>query len=79
MASWIPLLAPLLVELLHLPGLYRVGDVDVGLHRLVVFVAGPFHHHVDGDAQGETVADERFPPHVGCDAENCKCYLELKS
>lgn len=29
MASWIPLLAPLLVELLHLPGLYRVGDVDV--------------------------------------------------
>ena len=37
----------------HLAGLDAVDDVDVGLHRLVVGVAGPFHHDVGRDAAGE--------------------------
>ena len=37
----------------HLAGLDAVDDVDVGLHRLVVGVAGPFHHDVGRDASGE--------------------------
>ena len=40
------------IHLGHLAGLDAVYDVDVGLHRLVVGVAGPFHHDVGRDASG---------------------------
>ena len=41
------------IHLGHLAGLDAVDDVDVGFHRFVVGVAGPFHHDVGRDAPGE--------------------------
>ena len=41
------------------------GDVDVGLHGLVVAVAGPFHHDLRRDATGEGQADEGAAAGVG--------------
>ena len=43
------------IQLRHLAGLDGVDDVDVGLHGLVVVVAGPFHYDVRRDAEGEGV------------------------
>ena len=43
------------VKLRHRTRLDGVHNVDVGLHGLVVGVAGPFHHDVWGDAEGEGV------------------------
>ena len=42
----------------HSVGLGAGGDVDVGFHRLVVGVAGPFHDYLGRDAAGEGEADE---------------------
>ncbi len=55
------------IKLRHRTGLDGVHDVDIGLHGLVVGVAGPFHHDVRGDAQGEGIDDEGAATGVGTD------------
>ena len=40
------------IKLRHRTRFDGVHDIDVGLHSLVVGVAGPFHHDVRGDAEG---------------------------
>ena len=40
------------IKLRHRTRLDGIHDVYVGLHGLVVRVAGPFHHDVRGDAEG---------------------------
>ena len=55
------------IHLGHLAGLDAVYDVDVGLHRLVVGVAGPFHHDVGRDASGKSLNDECLAASVGTD------------
>ena len=55
------------IHLGHLAGLDAVDDVDVGLHRFVVGVAGPFHHDVGRDAAGEGLDDEGLASGVGTD------------
>ena len=42
----------------HLFGLDFLGNIDVGLHGLVVFVAGPFHDYLGRNAAGQGEADE---------------------
>ena len=55
------------VELRHRGGLDVVHDVNIGLHGLVVGVAGPFHHNVRRDAQRQGVDDESTAAGVGSD------------
>ena len=55
------------IQFRHLAGLDGIDDVDVGLHGLVVVVAGPFHHDVRRDAEGEGVDDEGAAAGVGAD------------
>jgi len=55
------------IKLRHRTRLDGVHDVDVGLHGLVVGVAGPFHHDVRSDAQGQSVDDEGAATGVGAD------------
>ena len=55
------------IHLGHLAGLDAVDDVDVGLHRLVVGVPGPFHHDVGRDASGKSLNDECLAAGVGTD------------
>ena len=43
------------------------GDVDVGLHGLVVAVAGEFHNNVRRDSVGEGEADEGLSAGVRSD------------
>ena len=47
-----------LVEFAHCVRLHVIGYVYVGLHRLVVAVPRPFHHHLCGNAERKRVADE---------------------
>ena len=53
------------IKLRHRTRLDGVHDIDVGLHGLVVGVAGPFHHDVRGDAEGQSVDDEGAATGVG--------------
>ncbi len=39
-----------LLEELHGIGLGLLGNLDIGLHGLIVGVAGPFHYHLRRDA-----------------------------
>ena len=55
------------IKLRHRTCLDGIHDVDVRLHGLVVGVAGPFHHDVRGDAEGEGVDDEGAAAGVGAD------------
>ena len=55
------------IQLRHLAGLDGIDDVDVGLHGLVVVVAGPFHYDIRRDAEGEGVDDEGASAGVGAD------------
>ena len=55
------------IHLGHLAGLDAVDDVDVGLHRRVVGVPGPFHHDVGRDASGKSLNDECLAAGVGTD------------
>ena len=55
------------IKLRHRTRLDGIHDVNVGLHGLVVGVAGPFHHDVRGDAEGEGVDDEGAAAGVGAD------------
>ena len=41
------------IQLCHLAGFDGVNDINIRLHGLVVGVAGPFHHDVGRDAEGE--------------------------
>lgn len=43
------------------------GDVDVGLHGLVVGVSGEFHHDVRRNAVGEGETDEGLAAGMGAD------------
>ncbi len=47
-----------LVEFVHRISLDVVGYVYVWFHSLVVAVPRPFHHHLCGDAQCQSVTDE---------------------
>lgn len=47
-----------IIEFGHRLGLDGVHDVDIGAHGLVVGVSSPFHYHIRGNAQGESVDDE---------------------
>ncbi len=55
------------IKLRHRTRLDGIHDIDVGLHGLVVGVAGPFHHDVRGDAEGQGVDDEGAATGVGAD------------
>ena len=55
------------IKLRHRTCLDGVHDVDIGFHGLIVGVAGPFHHDVRSDAQGEGVDDEGAAAGVGSD------------
>ena len=55
------------IQLRHLTCLNTVNDIDVRFHGLVVGVAGPFHHDVGRDAEGEGVYDEGAAAGVGAD------------
>ena len=55
------------IKLRHRARFDGVHDVDVGLHGLVVGVAGPFHDDVGGDAHGKGVDDEGAAAGVGSD------------
>ena len=55
------------IKLRHRARLDGIHDIDVGLHGLVVGVAGPFHHDIRGDAQGQDVDDEGAAAGVGAD------------
>ena len=55
------------IKLRHRASLDGIHDVDIGLHGLVVGVAGPFHHDVRSDAQGQGVDDEGAAAGVGAD------------
>ena len=46
------------IKLRHRARLDGVHDINVWLHGLVVGVAGPFHHDVRGNAEGQGVDDE---------------------
>ena len=46
------------VKEVHGFGFIGRSNVDVGLHGLVVAVAGPFHDHHRRNADGQGVADE---------------------
>ena len=59
------LLLHLLLEELHGIGLGLLGNLDIGLHGLIVGVAGPLHHHLGRNAAGEREADERTAGSVG--------------
>ena len=59
------LLLHLLLEELHCIGLGFLGNLDIGLHGLVVGVAGPFHDNLGRDAAGEGEADEGAASCVG--------------
>ena len=48
-----------LVELLHGFCLDFVCHVDIGLHGLVVAMAGPLHDYLWGDSHTKGIADER--------------------
>ena len=47
-----------LVEFVHRIGLDVIGNVYVWFHRLVVAVSRPLHHHLCGNTQCQSVADE---------------------
>ena len=55
------------IKLRHRTGLDRIHNVDVGLHGLVVGVAGPLHHDVRGDAEGQGIDDEGAAASMGAD------------
>ena len=55
------------VKFRHRTGLDGVHDVNVGLHGLVIGVAGPFHHDVRRDAEGQGVYNESATAGVGAD------------
>ena len=55
------------IKLRHRARLYGIHDVNVGLHGLVVGVAGPLHHDVGRNAQREGVDDEGAAAGVGTD------------
>ena len=55
------------IKLRHRTRLDRIHNVDVRLHGLVVGMAGPFHHDVRGDAQGQGVDDEGAAAGMGSD------------
>ena len=46
------------IKLRHRASFDGIHDVNVGLHGLVVRMAGPFHDDVGSDAHGEGVNDE---------------------
>ena len=54
-----------LLEELHGIGLGLLGNLDIGLHGLVVGVAGPLHQHLRRDAAGEGETDEGTPGGMG--------------
>ena len=53
------------LEELHGIGLGLLGNLDIGLHGLIVGVAGPLHHHLGRNAAGEGEADEGAASCVG--------------
>ena len=53
------------IKLRHRTCLDGVHNVDIRLHGLIVGVAGPFHHDVRSDAQGQSVDDEGAAAGVG--------------
>ena len=55
------------IQLRHFAGLDTVDDVNIWLHGLVVVVAGPFHHDIRRDAEGEGVDDEGTAAGMGAD------------
>ena len=55
------------IKLRHRTRLDGIHDVDIGLHGLVVGVAGPFHHDVRGNAEGQGVDDEGAAAGMGSD------------
>ena len=55
----------LLLEELHGIGLCLLGNLDIGLHGLVVGVAGPLHHNLRRDTSGEGETDEGTPGSMG--------------
>ena len=55
------------IKLRHRACLNGINDVNVRLHGLVVGMAGPFHHDVRGDAEGEGIDDEGAAAGVGAD------------
>ena len=55
------------IKLRHRTRLDGIHDVDIGLHGLVVGVAGPFHNDVGRDAEGQGVDDEGAAAGMGSD------------
>ena len=56
-----PLFLQLCIEEFHGISLDLLGNLDIGLHRLVVGVTGPLHHNLGRDAAGEGETDEGAP------------------
>ena len=48
-----PLLLQFIIKEFHGIHLGLLGNLDIRLHRMVVGVAGPFHHNLGRDAAGE--------------------------
>ena len=66
-----PLFCPVVlnqpIKLRHRTGLDGIHNVNIRFHGLVVGVAGPFHHDIGRDAQGQGVDDECASAGVGAD------------
>ncbi len=55
------------IELLHVRRLHLIGYINIRLHRLVVAVACPLHHHAWRYSLGKRSADEGASSAMGSD------------